>query len=66
MLGQDLDTGAGVGVVQGLESQVCQRDVPLALVLLMATGDGGREGKDGRMQKYRRRIRNAVSQRRIQ
>lgn len=37
VLGQDLDAVAGVGVVQGLEGQVRQRDVPLALVLLMAS-----------------------------
>lgn len=37
MLRQDLDAVAGVGVVQGLKGQVCQRDVPLALILLMAS-----------------------------
>lgn len=42
MLGQDLDAVAGVGLVQGLEGQVCQRDVPLALILLMATADGNK------------------------
>lgn len=47
MLGQDLDTGAGVRVVQGLESQVRQRDVPLALVLLMATAEGGSVRMEG-------------------
>lgn len=47
MLGQDVDTGARVGVVQGLKSQVRQRDVPLALILLMATADGQEERKDG-------------------
>lgn len=46
MLGQDVDTGARVGVVQGLKSQVRQRDVPLALILLMATAGGQEERKD--------------------
>lgn len=36
VLGQHLDAGARVRVVQGLEGQVGQRDVPLALVLLVA------------------------------
>lgn len=37
VLRQDLDAMTGVGVVQGLKGQVCQGDVPLALVLLMAS-----------------------------
>lgn len=33
-----------VGVVQGLKGQVCQRDVPLALVLLVASVHENRMG----------------------
>lgn len=39
VLRQDLDTMTRVRVVQGLKGQVCQRDVPLALILLMAAVD---------------------------
>lgn len=37
VLRQDLDAMTRVRVVQGLKGQVCQRDVPLALVLLMTS-----------------------------
>lgn len=40
MLRHNLNAGAGVTVVQGLESQVRQWDVPLALILLVTTADG--------------------------
>lgn len=39
VLRQDLDAMTRVRVVQGLKGQVCQRDVPLALILLMAAVD---------------------------
>lgn len=54
VLRQDLNTGTGVGVVQGLESQVCQRDVPLALVLLVATGRWPKKGKDYKEEENKR------------
>lgn len=54
MLRQDLHTRTGVGVVQGLESQVCQRYVPLAFVLLVATGRWPKKGKDYKEEENKR------------